>query len=159
LHLCQQVLKWHSNNWEYSSPISKNDVKEGVIMAEDISISVIRVRDVLLVTIPSDPDDDTISALQDKVLKSMEQYQPKGLVLDISLVETLDSFFARTISETAEMVSLMGGKTVISGMRPSVAITATQFGLTLGKTRTALGVDMALDMLENDSTGGAHNGK
>ena len=127
-------------------------------MQEETNISVIRIRDVLMVTIPPDPDDETISALQEKVLVSMERYQPKGLVLDISLVETLDSFFARTITETAEMVSLMGGRTVISGMRPSVAITATQFGLTLGKTLTSLGVDSALDMLEDDSNGGAYNG-
>ena len=113
--------------------------------AEDIS--VIKVRDILMVTVPADPDDDTISALQERVLGSMERYEARGLVLDISTVETLDSFFARTIAETAQMVGLMGGRTVIAGMRPSVAITATQFGLTLGNVSTALDVDRALDMV------------
>jgi len=113
--------------------------------AEDIS--VIKVRDILMVTVPADPDDDTISALQERVLGSMERYEARGLVLDISTVETLDSFFARTIAETAQMVGLMGGKTIIAGMRPSVAVTATQFGLTLGNVSTALDVDRALDMV------------
>ena len=113
----------------------------------DESISVVKVRDVLMVTMPADPDDASVSALQMKVLQMMEQYEATGLVLDISAVETLDSFFARTVAETARMAALMGGSTVIAGMRPSVAITATQLGLTLGSTMTALDVDRALDTL------------
>lgn len=113
------------------------------------SISVVRVRDTLMVTMPSDPDDVTVTTLQEEVLRAMEKYRPKGLVLDISAVETLDSFFARTVTETSRMVSLMGGRTVIAGMRPSVAITATQLGLTLGSTMAALTVDRALDLLSN----------
>jgi rsbT antagonist protein RsbS len=111
------------------------------------SISVVKVRDVLMVTVPTDPDDATVSALQEQVLQAMERYDPRGLVLDISAVETLDSYFARTVAETAQMVGLMGGRTVIAGMRPSVAITATQLGLTLGSVLAALDVDRALDLL------------
>ncbi len=113
------------------------------------NISVIRVRDLLMVTMPADPDDPTISALQDKVLTAMEQHEAKGVVLDISSVETLDSFFARTVAETAQMVELMGGRTIIAGMRPAVAVTATQIGLTFGKIETALNVDRALDLVAN----------
>jgi rsbT antagonist protein RsbS len=113
----------------------------------DESISVVKVRDVLMVTMPADPDDASVSALQMKVLEMMEQYEATGLVLDISAVETLDSFFARTVAETAQMAALMGGRTVIAGMRPSVAITATLLGLTLGSTMTALDVDRALNTL------------
>ena len=113
----------------------------------DESITVVKVRDVLMVTLPADPDEAGVLALQMKVLQMMEQYEATGLVLDISAVETLDSFFARTVAETAQMAALMGGRTVIAGMRPSVAITATQLGLTLGSTMTALDVDRALDTL------------
>jgi rsbT antagonist protein RsbS len=95
------------------------------------NISVIKLRDTLLVTVPPDPDDRTISALQEQVLEAMEKYESRGLVLDISTVQTLDSFFARTISETVQMVALMGGRTVLAGMRASVAVTATQLGLTM----------------------------
>ena len=111
------------------------------------NISVIKLRDLLMVTMPSDPDDPTVSALQEKVLSAMERSEAKGVVLDISAVETLDSFFARTVSETAQMVNLMGGRTIISGMQPSVAVTLTEIGLTLGNVETALNLDRALDMV------------
>jgi rsbT antagonist protein RsbS len=112
----------------------------------DHMISVVKVRQVLMVTMPPDPDDTTVTALQEKVLGAMERYAAKGVVLDISAVETFDSFFARTVSETAQMVTLMGGRTVIAGMRPAVAVTATQIGLTLGNIETALTTERALDL-------------
>lgn len=115
-------------------------------------ISVIRVRDVYLVTVPAEPTDATIDALQDRVLAALERQHARGLILDVSAVETLDSFFARTLAETAEMVSLMGGRTVIAGMRPAVAITATQLGLTFGRAATALSVERGLDQLEGTGT-------
>src|SRR5216683_2358258 len=102
------------------------------------TLSIIKVRDILMVTMPADPDDATVSALQERVLLAMERSSARGVVLDVSAVESLDSFFAR-----------MGGRTVLTGMRPSVAITITQLGLTLGKTRTALSVDRALDILRD----------
>lgn len=112
------------------------------------SISVIKVRGLLMVTMPADPDDSTVSALQEKVLAAMERHEAKGVVLDISSVDTFDSFFARTVSETAQMVTLMGGRTIVVGMRPAVAVTATQIGLTLGNIETALSVDRALAIAE-----------
>lgn len=113
------------------------------------SISVIRIRDILLVTMPPDPDDNSVTNLQEKIMSAMERYQVKGLVLDISSVQTLDSFFARVVVETAQMVVLMGGKMVIAGMQPNVAITTTQLGLTLGGGLTALNVDLALEMVSD----------
>jgi len=113
------------------------------------NISVIRVRDLLMVTMPAEPDDPTISALQEKVLNAMQQQESKGVVLDISSVETLDSFFARTVAETAQMVALMGGRTIIAGMQPAVAVTATQIGLSLGKIETALNVERALELMNH----------
>jgi rsbT antagonist protein RsbS len=111
------------------------------------NISVMKVHGLLLVTVPPDPDDDTVSALQRKVLDAMDRTEAKGLVLDVSTVQTLDSFFARTVAETVQMVALMGGRTVLAGMQASVAVTATQLGLTLGHADTALDVDRALDRL------------
>src|SRR5258706_4051011 len=115
------------------------------------ALSIIKVRDILVVTMPADPDDATISALQQKVLLAMERSTAKGVVLDVSGVESLDSFFARTIAETTRMVGLMGGHTILTGMRPSVALTITQLGLTLCKTRTALNGDRAFDILQDGS--------
>lgn len=117
-------------------------------MSDRSAISIISIRKTLMVTVPTDPDDATISALQEEVLAAMERVEAKGVVLDISSVETLDSFFARTVGETASMVSLMGGRTVVVGMRPSVAVTATQIGITLGGIETALSVERALDIMD-----------
>jgi rsbT antagonist protein RsbS len=113
----------------------------------DDKISVIKVRDALMVTVPADPDDVTVNALQERVLQALERHNVKGLVLDISAVDTLDSFFARMIAETSAMVAVMGSRTVVAGMRPSVAITATQLGLSLGNTLTALDAERGLDLL------------
>ena len=115
---------------------------------DDLGIAVLKIRDILLVTISAEPDDRTISSLQKKILEIMEQVQAKGLIIDISTVEILDSFFARTLLETAQMISLMGGLTVIAGMRPEVAITATQLGLTMESVICALDVDRAVEVLE-----------
>lgn len=117
------------------------------------SISVMRLGDVLMVTVPADPDDDTVSDLQVQVLKAMEHTSAQGLILDISTVETVDSFFARTITETVQMVALMGGVTVLSGMRSAVAVTTTQLGLRLGDTPTALDVDRAMVKLREALAG------
>lgn len=118
----------------------------------NVAISVIKVKDILMVTMPPDPEDSTIATLQERVLDSMERYAAKGLILDISAVETLDSYFARTVTETAQMVMLMGGRTVIVGMRPAVAMTATQMGLKLNNIETALTVDRALDLVAKPAT-------
>jgi rsbT antagonist protein RsbS len=97
---------------------------------------------------PPDPNDTTVAVLQERVLEALERQAAIGVVLDVSAVDTLDSFFARTVAETTRMVALMGGRTVIAGMRPSVAITAIQLGLALGTALTALDVDRAFDALE-----------
>lgn len=107
-------------------------------------ISIVRLGGVLLVAVPADPDDNTVSSLQAQLLEVMERSGVEGLVLDISTVETVDSFFARTITETVQMVALMGGITILSGMQASVAVTATQLGLHLGNIPTALDVDRAM---------------
>src|SRR5262249_41900481 len=114
-------------------------------------LSVVKIKEILIVTVPSDPDDSAVAALQDRVLTRLEIHQAKGVVLDLSAVETFDSFFARTVAETAQMISLMGGRTIIVGMRPAVAITTTQIGLALGGIETALTVDRALDRVMQQS--------
>lgn len=113
------------------------------------AIAVLHLGEYLLVSVPPDPDDDTVALLQIEVLRAMERTNALGLVLDISTVETVDSYFARTVSETVHMVALMGGVTVLSGMRASVAVTTTQLGLNLGGTATALDVDRAMVKLRD----------
>ena len=114
------------------------------------SLSVIKLKNILLVTVPDDPSDDMIYELQNKVLAAMEKHESAGLILDISSVNVMDSFFARTIAETTQMVTLMGGHTVVAGMRPGVAITAAELGLQLGNALSALDVDAGLELLQRN---------
>ncbi|MDR5657843.1 STAS domain-containing protein [Halodesulfurarchaeum sp. HSR-GB] len=111
------------------------------------SANVVRIHDILLGTFPNNPKDEIIDELQETILEAMETSQPEGVILDVSGVELMDSFFARHISETAQLIELMGGTTVIAGMRPEVAITAAELGYGLGDVETARSTDQALEIL------------
>ena len=113
----------------------------------DHSAAVTRVYDVLIATFPNRPTDRAVDDLQQEILQRMDELNPRGVILDISEVTTLDSFFARVIAETADMVSLMGGETIVTGMQPSVAITAAELGFGLGEIETARNTDHALTLL------------
>lgn len=109
--------------------------------------AVTQVFDVLIAAFPGRPTDGAVDDLQQEVLALMDEVDPRGVILDISEVTTLDSFFARVISETASMVELMGGDAIVVGMRPSVAITAAELGFGLDSVKTARSTDHALSML------------
>ncbi len=103
-----------------------------------------------MVTMPSHPDDTLIAAMQESVLGAIDDHPARGLILDISVVDILDSYFARLVSETARMVALMGGRMIVAGMRPLVALTAVQMGLDLRSVETALNVERALDKFDSE---------
>lgn len=117
------------------------------------TLSVVKIKDILLITIPDEPSDKMICELQESVLSAMEKFQSRGVILDISMVHVFDSFFARTIAETTQMISLMSGETIVAGMQPTVAIVATELGLTLGNALSTLDVDTAFEILNNKDIG------
>lgn len=120
-------------------------------MSEDQHLTVMRVRTNLIASFPPHPSDSTIDELQERILTRIDQPtddQINGVVLDVAAVETVDSFFARTIVETAKMVELMGVRPVLVGINPAIAITATELGFNLGDVDTALSTDAALDILD-----------
>lgn len=106
-----------------------------------------------MVPVSDNMDDDSVSALQEKVLNMVTEYEPAAVILDIATVELIDSYFARMLTETVQMISLMGTRTVLAGMRPPVAITTTDLGLEIKGASSALNVDKALEMLSNDRHG------
>lgn len=123
-------------------------------MSADQHLSVTRVRENLIATLPPHPSDSTIDELQERVLEWIEQAtngRIVGVVLDVTAVETVDSFFARTIVETAKMVELMGVHPVLVGISPAIAITATELGFNLGDVDTARTTDSALDTLSQSN--------
>lgn len=122
-------------------------------MTEARPTTINQVQGVLIASFPGTPTDKAVDRLQEELLQEVEKQQPSGVVLDISRVTTLDSFFARVISETASMVALMGSDVVVVGMRPSVAITAAELGYGFENIGTARGVDHALSLLDGETGG------
>lgn len=123
-------------------------------MTADQHLTVMRIRESLIATLPPHPSDSTIDELQERILAKINQAdaeQIDGVILDVAPVQTVDSFFARMIVETAKMVELMGVRPVLVGISPAIAITATELGFSLGDVDTALSTDSAIAMLSEDS--------
>ena len=110
--------------------------------------SINKIGSTLLVKIPSDTNDEEVEIIQNAVLNHLGNDKINGVILDISQVEVVDSFFARTIAETTQMIDLMGFKTVVTGMRPSIAITTIELGFNLGKVLFSLNVNKGLELLK-----------
>ena len=113
-------------------------------------ISVLRMGDVLIATIQQELTDQTALALQQD-LTEMAATGARGVVIEISGVEIVDSFLARVLSEIAAATSMLAGRTVVAGMRPSVAITLVEMGLGLRGLETARSLEDAMALLRGQA--------
>ena len=111
-------------------------------------VPILKIADVLLVSIQSDLDDRTVLDLQHRVLEEIERTNSRAVLIDISLLEMVDSFTGRMLSDIASMASIMDAETVVAGMQPAVAITLVELGLELKGVSTALDVDDGLRILK-----------
>jgi rsbT antagonist protein RsbS len=102
---------------------------------------------ILLVTIQVDMHDRLALALQDDLTNRIVQDHAKGVLIDISSLEIVDSFMGRTIGNIAGMSRILDAETVVVGMRPAVAITLVELGLSLPGVRTALTVERGIELL------------
>ncbi|MBJ6647728.1 STAS domain-containing protein [Streptomyces griseoincarnatus] len=110
-------------------------------------VPVLRLGDVLLVTLQGDLHDGMAAQLQQDLAETIVASRVTGVVIDISGVEIVDSFLGRVLAETAAQTELLAARTVVAGMRPAVAITLVELGLTFPELRTALNTEAALAML------------
>ncbi|MEV7729360.1 STAS domain-containing protein [Streptomyces sp. NPDC087917] len=111
-------------------------------------VPVLRIGQVLLVSIQTDLDDQAVMLLQDDLAAAVVESGAHGVVIDITAVEIVDSFVGRMLSTIASISRLLDAQTVVVGMRPAVAITLVELGLSLGGVQTALTLDKGLRMLE-----------
>ncbi|NYI06939.1 STAS domain-containing protein [Allostreptomyces psammosilenae] len=111
------------------------------------SIPIIRLGDYLLATAQTELDDATATAFADELGQRIADTAARGVMLDISKLELVDSFIARTLVDIAGMARLLGARLVLAGMRPAVAITLVELGLPLPGVETALDVEQAMDKL------------
>jgi rsbT antagonist protein RsbS len=110
-------------------------------------VPVLALGDVLLVTLHGELHDGMAEQLQQDLTSRIAASGVTGVVIDISGVEIVDSFLGRVLAEIASTAGLLAARTVLAGMRPAVAITLVELGLTLPGLTTALDVDRALELL------------
>jgi rsbT antagonist protein RsbS len=110
-------------------------------------IPILRMGDLLLVTIQVDMHDRLAMTLQDDLTERIVRDNAKGVLIDISALDLVDSFIGRMISNTAAMARVLDARTVVVGMQPAVAITLVELGLTLTGVKTALNVEKGMTLL------------
>jgi rsbT antagonist protein RsbS len=110
-------------------------------------VPILTLGDVLLVSIQIDLQDRTALALQEDLSDRIVTTGARGVIIDISALEIVDSFIGRMLSTVAAISNVLDAETVVVGMRPAVAITLVELGLSLGGVRTALDVERALTII------------
>src|SRR5260221_2123430 len=108
----------------------------------------------LLVTIQVDMHDQLAMTLQDDLTNRISETGAHGVLIDISSLEIVDSFIGRMLGNIAAMSRVLDAKTVVVGMRPAVAITLVELGMSLAGVNTALNVDAGMDLLRTSVNGG-----
>lgn len=110
-------------------------------------IPVLRMGDLLLVSIQVDLHDRLAMRLQEDLAERIVSDRARGVLIDISALDIVDSFMGRVLSNTAMIARVLDAETIVVGMQPAVAITLVELGLDLGGVRTALNVELGMKML------------
>jgi len=110
-------------------------------------IPILKMGNFLLVTIQVEMHDRLAMTLQDDLTERIVQTRARGVLIDISSLELVDSFIGRMLRDIAAVAMLLGAQTVVVGMKPAVAITLVELGLTLRGVRAALTVERGMEML------------
>ena len=118
-------------------------------MADVDRIPIIKMGEFLLVSIQVDMHDRLAMTLQDDLTASVAKNRARGVLIDISSLEIVDSFIGRMLGNIAAMSRVLDAETVVVGMRPAVAITLVELGMSLPGVRTALTVERAMEMLRS----------
>jgi rsbT antagonist protein RsbS len=111
-------------------------------------IPILKMGKFLLVSIQVDMDDRTAMTLQDDLTGQIVKHRAKGVLIDISSLDVVDSFIGRMLANTAAMARILDAETVVVGMQPSVAITLVELGLSLKGVRSALNVERGMELLQ-----------
>jgi rsbT antagonist protein RsbS len=110
-------------------------------------LPILKMGDCLLVTVQVEMHDQLAMALQDDLTRRIVDTHARGVLIDISALEIVDSFIGRMLGNIAAMSRILDARTVVVGMQPAVAITLVELGLSLPGIRTALNVDAGIELL------------
>jgi rsbT antagonist protein RsbS len=116
-------------------------------------IPILRMGEFLLVTIQVDMHDRLAMTLQDDLTNRISQTGARGVLIDISSLEIVDSFIGRMLGNIAAMSRVLDAETVVVGMQPAVAITLVELGMSMPGVRTALNVDAGMELLRDSVNG------
>ena len=122
------------------------------------SIPILKMGDCLLVSIQVDMHDRLAMRLQDDLTAQVVKHHARGVMIDISALDMVDSFIGRMLGTLAAMTRVLGAETVVVGMQPAVAMTLVELGMSLSSLRTALNVEAGMELLgalESPSAEGA----
>ena len=112
-------------------------------------IPILKMGKCLLVSIQVDMDDRTAMSLQDDLTERIVKDRARGVLIDISSLDVVDSFIGRMLANTAAMARILDADTVVVGMQPSVAITLVELGLSLAGVQSAVNVERGMALLRN----------
>ena len=121
-------------------------------------IPILKLGDALLVTIQVDMHDRLATALEEDLTNRIAATGAKGVLIDISSLEVVDSFIGRMLDNIAGISRVLDADTVVVGMRPAVAITLVELGLEMRGVRTALNVERGMALIRRRIEGGDHDG-
>jgi rsbT antagonist protein RsbS len=116
-------------------------------------IPVLKMGECLLVTIQVDMHDRLAVALQDDLTNKISSSRARGVLIDISALDVVDSFIGRMLGNIAAMAQVLDARTVVVGMRPAVAITLVELGLDLPGVQTALDVEKGMALIQRALAG------
>jgi rsbT antagonist protein RsbS len=118
-----------------------------------VRVPILRHGDHLLATIQSELTDIDLAQLQDDLVAQVGRFRSRGVVVDVTALDVLDSFATRTLRNVARMTRLRGANTVIVGIQPEVALAMVQLGIRLEDAETALDLEEGLALLSDEAGG------
>jgi rsbT antagonist protein RsbS len=123
-----------------------------------MSVAILRHGNYLIATVQSDLSDRQLHDLRDRLSREVGDVRARGVILDVTALDVIDSFAARALRSMTLTARMRGAETVIVGIRPDVAIAMVQFDLNLDVLRTALDLDEAVEMLDRSTSVERHEG-
>lgn len=113
-------------------------------------IPILKLKDFLLISIQIELDDQTALQFQEDLLNKIHAEGSKGVVIDLTSVEFIDSFIAKVLGDVVEMAKLMGAKVVFTGIQPAVAITLVDMGISMRDVPTALDLEQGIEKIKQE---------